>query len=316
MSRSPAADARRFGAWWRTRAYRRARRHARCRVHGIPFIAEPGLGVGTRIAAHGIVCPTAPKEAARCESPPRAGVSSLAHRCVTFAALSLACAALDGCTRDIYLPPARMLPLESAATLRHGEAGIQMEAAGHGAIFGVSATSAAIRVRYGLDGETDISAEGAVLGIHGDDVPNSYPNILAMRVGVKRRLAPWVSVTGGLGGGASEGGGFVSPDVGVVVAYENSHFVPLLTTRAGFSVPFDRQPVVVQVGSAGVSPPLTLNAGGTVGFRIPRQPSAPGAGRGRASLLGGIGVTMFSYGGGTESPQGVVSLAGGAEIVF
>ena len=239
-----------------------------------------------------------------------------AQSCIGFTLLALAPAALTGCTTDVYLPPARMLPLESAATLERGEVGVQVEGAEHGAIFGVSAASGTARVRYGLDGDTDISAEGSVLVIQRDHVANSDPNVFAMRVGIKRRVTPWLSVTGGLGGGASEGGGFVSPDVGFILSYENPYFVPLLTARAGLSQPFDRQPVVIDASNPGVLPPLTLDAGGTAGFRIPIDFCEPGECHTRASLLGGLGVTVFSYSGGTDSPQAVMSLAGGVEVVF
>jgi len=209
-----------------------------------------------------------------------------------------------------------MLPLESAATLQKGEVGVQLEGAEHGAILGVSAGSGTVRVRYGLDGETDAAIEGSILAIQNDDVPNSNPDVFTMRLGVKRQLAPWFSVTGGLGGGGSAGGGFFSPDAGFVLAYENPYFVPLFTARVGCSVPFDRQLVVVDEGSPGVLPPLTVNAGGTMGFRIPLSPAAETSGHNRASFLAGLGVTSFWYGGGTESPQAVVSLALGGEVVF
>jgi hypothetical protein len=227
---------------------------------------------------------------------------------------SLAVVGLIGCTADVYLPPARFFPLESAATLPPGDTGIQIEGALHGAITGVSAESGTMRVRHGISDGTDGSFEVSVLHIAGGGPGDSYPYAFASRAGIKHRVTPWLSVTAGLGGGASAGGGFISPDLGAILAYENPYIVPFLAVRGSFSQPFDAQPVVVQTGP-GVSPPFTWIAGGIGGIRIPIGWCAPRTCEVASSLLGGLGYTEFWYAG-PNSPQGVFSVGGAAEVAF
>ena len=50
-----------------------------------------------------------------------------------------------GCHNYLFSPPARMLPLESAATLPPGDTGIQVEGGEHGAWFGFQAASGTLR---------------------------------------------------------------------------------------------------------------------------------------------------------------------------
>ncbi|HEY1697871.1 MAG TPA: hypothetical protein VGG39_37175 [Polyangiaceae bacterium] len=239
----------------------------------------------------------------------------LLRTCLAAGVLPAAPALLAGCSTDVYLPPARLFPLESAATLPRGDTGVQVEGGVHGAGFGVSATSGTVRVRHGIDDATDASMEASVLHIEGAGPGDSYPNAFTTRIGVKHRVTPWLSVTAGVGGGASAGGGFVSPDLGVIVAYENRYFVPFLEARGGFSEPFDAQPVVVGT-QPGVAPPFTWIAGGVAGFRVPlRWCDGEGQCDKPTSLLGGLGVTDFDYPG-PDSPQLVFSLGGAVEFTF
>ncbi len=234
------------------------------------------------------------------------------HTCMALAVIPCA---LPACSTDVYLPPARLFPLESAATLPPGDTGVQVEGGAHGAFFGASASSGTLRVRHGVDDGTDASLEASVLHIQGGGPGESYPNAFSTRAGVKHRITSWFSLTAGLGGGASAGGGFVSPDLGAIVAYENRYFVPFLEVRGGFSQPFDAAPVVVVAGQPGVTPPFTWMAGGIAGFRIPMRWCDPGTCNVRSSLLGGLGVSELSFAG-PDSPQLLLSLGGGAELTF
>src|ERR1700733_15361834 len=102
-------------------------------------------------------------------SPPC--IAALARPAVATASFALA-----GRTTDVYLPPARFFPLETAATLPTGDTGIQLEGAAHGAVFGASAASGTMRVRHGIDDATDASVEVSVLHIEGAQPGDSYPN--------------------------------------------------------------------------------------------------------------------------------------------
>jgi hypothetical protein len=229
---------------------------------------------------------------------------------------SLGVASLTGCTTDVYLPPARFFPLESAATLPPGETGLQVEGGIHGAVFGVSAESGTLRVRRGVSDGTDASLEVSVLHIDGAGPGDSSPYAFASRVGIKHRVASWLSLTAGLGGGGSAGGGFVSPDLGAIVAAENPYIVPFLALRGTFSQPFAAQPVLVSSGPSGVYPPLTWIVGGIAGLRIPIRSCEPATCRVGGSLLGGLGYTEFWYAGGSDLQQVVLSLGGGVEVTF
>ncbi len=233
-----------------------------------------------------------------------------------FAHAGLACA---GCNHELYSPPARMLPLESPATLARGETGVQAEGATQGAIFGPSVETGTLRVREGMADATDATAEVSVLHVDGRSVADTYPYAFAGRVGLKHAALPWLSLVGGLGGGASAGGGFVSPDVGVIAGYENRWAVPFVSLRVSVSVPFDGRPV--DTGQAGhdalgqyvYTPPFTWIGGGTVGLRVPVGRCDPGTSCVHGSLLGGLGLTELAYAG---ASAGLMSLAGGGEIVF
>jgi hypothetical protein len=238
--------------------------------------------------------------------------------CCAGAAALAATLGVTGCTHDVYLPPARMLPLESAATLAQGETGMQLEGGAHGAVFGVAAKSGTVRVRRGVDDANEVSAEVSVL--HVDNAAaarvNTYPNVFAIRGGAKHRVTRWFSVMGGLGGGASDGGGFCSPDVGGVVAFENPYLVPFLSARAGLSVPFDARRVDTGAKTGPEAPPTTGYAGAVIGARVPLGACDTNACGVRGSLLAGVGFTSFTYAGGEDTSQTVLSAAGGAEIVF
>jgi hypothetical protein len=210
-----------------------------------------------------------------------------------------------------------MLPLESAATLSPGETGMQLEGGAHGAVFGVSAKSGTVRVRRGVDDATDVSAEVSILHVENTSAQvNTYPNVFAIRGGAKRRITRWFSLTGGLGGGASDGGGFISPDVGGVLAFENRYLVPFLSARAGFSFPFDARPVDTGAKTGPEAPPTTGYAGAVTGLRVPLGGCDERTCGARGSLLAGVGFTSFAYRGGEDESQTVLSIAGGAEVVF
>ncbi|MGH7296114.1 MAG: hypothetical protein ACRELB_14320 [Polyangiaceae bacterium] len=223
-------------------------------------------------------------------------------------------APLAGCTTAVYLPPARLFPIESAATLPRGDTGVHAEGGAHGAFLGASASSGTLRVRHGIGDGTDASLEASVLHIAGGGPGDSYPNAFTGRAGVKHRVTPWLSLTAGLGGGASAGGGFVSPDLGLIVAYENHYFVPFLEARGSFSQPFDAHPVVVG-GQPAVVPPFTWIGGGVAGFRIPMSWNDADPHEVRTSVLGALALTDLSFPG-PDSPQVVVSLGGGLEVTF
>jgi hypothetical protein len=80
-------------------------------------------------------------------------------------------------------------------------------------------------LRVNGDGNTD-----AAMGHH----------ILALRVGggfSPRTNRQWIRFTGGVGGGISAAGGFLSPDAGLNLAWDNRYVVPFLNYSAWVSFP-------------------------------------------------------------------------------
>ncbi len=99
-----------------------------------------------------------------------------------------------------------------------GEGALQIAGAFHSAqepLFdeGLSAASGTLNVRYGVGAETDAAGEISVLQVQGQSAANTFPYVFSGRAGVKHELVHRVlSVTAGVGGGGSAGGGFFSPD--------------------------------------------------------------------------------------------------------
>lgn len=240
-------------------------------------------------------------------------MTSFARACAAASLLSLL-----GCHREVFVPPARPMPLESAAALADGETGIGGEFGRHAEVFGVDAYSGSARVRRGVGDGTDVSIEGAVVHVSGHSAAGTMQEIYSARFGAKREMVKnrWLSLSGGVGGGYGAGGGFVSPDFGPIFAYENPYFVPFVTIRGGLSLPIGAQNVDISNDSLErhvFKPVLTWNFGSTVGFRIPIGPTEPRTGAVRASLLAGFGVLHLAH---VRDDATVMQGSGGAEIAF
>jgi hypothetical protein len=224
------------------------------------------------------------------------------------AALSLA----TGCVHHVYSPPARMLPLESAATLPPGEKSVQGELGG---VSWIDGATASVRARRGFTESLDGSVEGSVLHVGRKSVAGTHPNAYSVRAGAKYLAQQWLAFVGGVGGGASSAGGFVSPDVAAIVAWENRFAVPFLSVRGSLSYPVGAREVNVTGTSDTATfvgtPGRTWIYGATAGVRVPWGSQAPGAARG--SFLAGLGATHLSD---SSDDQGLVQLALGAELVF
>jgi hypothetical protein len=148
-----------------------------------------------------------------------------------------------GCAVRVFSPPTGSYPIESAAPLKDGAQSVSGEAFGGGAIFGPEVFSFRSNYRRGVSERLELSASPSMIWIAGGRPGDSHPGIYALRVGAKLRLFHFVSLTGGLGGGASAAGGFVSPDVGLVTAWENRFVVPFASVRGIFSQPLNARRV-------------------------------------------------------------------------
>ena len=247
--------------------------------------------------------------------------TALRFRATSWLATAMASLALADATTRSIRPPRAFFPFYGPRRSLEGRRASSWRGAGHGAIFGVNAESGTLR-RHGMGADTDLSADLSVLHINGNSVAGTYPTLRsAGRGGFKHRALRWLSLTGaGWGGGASAGGRFLSPDIGVIAAFENRYLVPFLAFRGSFSVPFDCHPVDTgQAGSHSVGqwvyvPPFTWIGGGVAGLRLPLGGWTEGGPKSlRGSLLTGVGVTYLA---GAGSDSCVASLGGGRRSSF
>jgi hypothetical protein len=232
-----------------------------------------------------------------------------------------------GCNHSVFSPPARAVPLESAATLPRGDTGVALEGAHSGTIFGPEVLSGAARIRHGVSEGLDVSAEATLMRLSGTPAPAAdvSRNVYAGRIGAMGQLvspespwAPTVAVTGGLGGGVSAAGGYVSPDAGPIVAWENRWAVPFLSLRGGVSQPVGARSVDTSSVDDGPgryvdTPRTTWIAAATAGVRVPIGWAEPEAGKTRGSLLAGLGFTHLAD---TRDDETFAHLALGGEVVF
>jgi hypothetical protein len=232
----------------------------------------------------------------------------------TLARLAALLPLVAGCAHHVYSPPARMLPLESVATLSRGETGVQGELGG---VSWIDGTTASIRARRGFTERTEVSAEASVLHVGRRSAADTNRDGYALRAGGKFAASPWLALAGGLGGGASAAGGYFSPDVAVIVAWENRYVVPFLSGRASLSLPVKAR----QVDVTGVddtttfvgTPGRTWIFGATTGVRVPLGSSGPRSGGMRGNLLAGVGMTHLQD---ATDDQNALQLGFGGELVF
>jgi hypothetical protein len=229
--------------------------------------------------------------------------------------------AMGGCTYRVFSPPARAFPIEGPRPLPPGRTSISGEIGSAGAFevlgSGPSLHGGTLQVAHGLT-HGEISGEVSWLSVDGNSTAGTNPNIGTLRTGY-RVGNQVVGVEGGIGGGVSAAGTFVSPDLGVILGREGCLVTPSLALRAWLSVPLDARPTDVSgnsqpPGSYVLTPHLTFGFGPSVGLRIPigphdcsKFPSAP------AALFLGVAVSKLNDRDGTMT---FVSAAAGVTFVF
>jgi hypothetical protein len=199
--------------------------------------------------------------------------------------------AMDGCAYRVFSPPARAFPIEGPRPLPQGRTSISGEIGSAGALevlgSGPSLHGGMLQVAHGL-AHGEISGEVTWLSVDGESTAGTNPNIGTLRMGY--RVGNVVAgFEGGLGGGLSAAGGFVSPDLGVILGHEGCFIAPSLALRTWLSIPLDARSTDVSgnsdaPGSHILTPHLTFAFGPSAGIRIPigphdcsRFPSAPAA---------------------------------------
>ena len=148
-------------------------------------------------------------------------------------------ALLVGCSYRVVSPPARMAPLESPATLPVGTNGLAAEGGFASATFGPEVIFGSVRYRRRLI-EEQLDGSIEVNGLHvlgGTDV-STFREAYSLHLGLKYRMLGVLSLVGGVGGGGSAAGGFISPDVGFIAGFEKPYVIPFISVRGFLSQPF------------------------------------------------------------------------------
>ncbi len=174
------------------------------------------------------------------------------------AALSVLC--FTGCSH-VFSPPARVNMLESSAVIDEGDHAIAVVPGATRAVWGFNALSLTGTYKQGIGYDVEIGADANVIMISNDSGPSvkgttgnitkTGDNPIVMSGRIRGKWAPSflgenVALTGGLGGGyAPAGGGFISPDFGIILAYENRYLVPYLGLNTFVSQPIGAKPVDV-----------------------------------------------------------------------
>ncbi|MBT8452444.1 MAG: hypothetical protein KJO40_10795 [Deltaproteobacteria bacterium] len=180
-----------------------------------------------------------------------------------------------GCSPYVHSPPGRTMPLESPKALHVRETGVQVEGGAMGAAeLGMPGFS--VRVRHGIVKQLDGSAEFNFGSIRPDKsfrFVGANPFVFSGRIGVKYAIIDHVALTAGCSLGSWAGGAFVSPDMSLIVGYENRYVVPFATIGGYTSHPFRTKLVSLENSDPGESfvglPVLTWGWSTSFGLRIP-----------------------------------------------
>ncbi|MDQ3033809.1 MAG: hypothetical protein M3Y87_15440 [Myxococcota bacterium] len=235
-----------------------------------------------------------------------------------FAHLALAASALGlgACTPVALSPPARTLPLESAATLEEGDVAVQASGGYHDTSGG-DIGSAALRARIGLVPHLEAQLEATYAHVgYGDE---RSPHLGAGRLGLKVAPIEHIALVAGIGAGAHSYGAFAAPDAGVIFAYENPYVVPWIALRGWVSLPIDPSIVTVtRTAGDGTVDMFVLVPPNTAAWQLStgvRVPIALDAERGiRMNLLAGGGIGEL-YGLDGQARHGIFHFESGLEIV-
>lgn len=180
------------------------------------------------------------------------------------------------CSPYLHSPPARMVPLEAAKALPKGDFAIQGAIAGGAATFGPIVGAGTLQSRYGFGHgfEGAVEAGFAVLGPRDTDWRTAASQALfSARTGFKYEAASWFAVQAGFGGGLSAAGGYISPDAGVIFAYQGDRVVPFTGGGFFYSLPINAKEIVFRDQSdndfAALLPDKTVGSYWNFGIRIP-----------------------------------------------
>ncbi len=227
--------------------------------------------------------------------------------------------AMSACNARVFSPPTGTFLTESSATVGKGRHSAGGDVFMGGALFGPHLLAYRGTYRYGLRPDVDLSASPSLLAVRGAKSGDSHPNAYALRLGIKYAPIKHLALLAGAGGGGSAAGGFVSPDLGAIVAYENPYVIPFGSARALLSAPVSARTVHFTVEDDAddgpddadsapdayrLKPRLTLGVQLALGVRVPL--TYDGDSRVRPALACSVGLTSLR----DRSERGSVDYSG------
>lgn len=230
-----------------------------------------------------------------------------------------------GCTHAyLHSPSARVAPLEAAKTLEDGEHALAVYAGPSRGSLDFDNVSG--RYRQGVSDQVEVGGDlnFQIVSKMNEAVTPVNPLVLSGRVGAKWSPAvtqDYVAVIGGLGAGTSVAGQFISPDLGVIFAFENRYVVPFVSANGFVSVPINAQPVdmrarsqmdaepdAADLAAAAQTPLTTYGVSGTAGVRVPIRLE-------RVTLAPMIGISRGWVDDGQETAD-TAALSAGMDVIF
>lgn len=125
----------------------------------------------------------------------------------------------------------------TSKSLGEGRSSVRAEGFYGSGIFGPQVRSHRVTLSHGLHDKVDLLVAPAFGQVHGRQPGDSRGEIYSLAAGAKYAPVPYFAATLGLGGGYSAAGGFLSPSLGFVTAYENPFFVPFFSYNLFLSAP-------------------------------------------------------------------------------
>lgn len=177
---------------------------------------------------------------------------------------------LGGCSYHLVSPPARMVMLDAARTVRPGETVGGVKGAGHAAVFEPGAVVSTAGVRHGVADGIELDADATWAYVVWDHDPEINRNIYGARGGFKAsNPRGWAALLGGVGGGyAPAAGGFGAVDLGGVLSYPNCYLVPFGGGQVFVSEPIGAKSVSLSREVDGTPMPTSSRARRTYGVAL------------------------------------------------
>ena len=219
----------------------------------------------------------------------------------------------SGCARHIYSPPSRMLPIEDSFGPSAGGTNLGVNASGSGTVFGPSIGAIGLHVDVGVADTLDVVGEGTWMTLEGSgDQPIDHPRQdgAAGRAGLRLTLEETdrkagdtpgtllaLALTGGVGGGFTAVGTYLSPDVGLSFSVRSSTGFDFTTgVRTWTSIPIVRRTFAWTDEERSNEPSVTWGGGLTLQGAVPLGFDTTRRGEPRFRAVVGIGLAFVGDG--------------------